>query len=131
MRGTRRLCATPGRALVTFCAALLCVFGAGPAAAMALAEPPPAAATPAQPAEPAEPVPPSAPAEGQPDPADPELRAPVRPPGRGTPVRQLPGAGVRVLLPPAAVAAPPGEDAYGAPGGGGSLRAVRSVVLRC
>lgn len=99
------------------CVVLLCVFGAGPAAATA-AESRPA------PSAPAEPV------EGSTDPAvDPEVRAAVRTVTRGTPgVRRLPAAVFHVKHPgleracgPAVAVAEPVV----------SPRAVRSVVLRC
>ncbi|MFJ3922582.1 hypothetical protein [Streptomyces sp. NPDC090022] len=112
---TRKARAALAEAMAVVCAVLLCVFGTGPAAAGAPAEPCPASA----PADPG--------GEGQADPAaDPEVRASVRALTRGVPVRRPPEAGVPVSL-----ATPPGGISYGSPLPERSLRTVRSVVLRC
>ncbi|MFD3541643.1 hypothetical protein ACFWUQ_19410 [Streptomyces sp. NPDC058662] len=104
------------RALTAACVVLLCVFGAGPAAAT-VAEARPAAAAPAEPTE------------GQPEPAaDPEVRAALRAAARGVPgLRRTRYSVFHVKHAPRAARGPvwgPAEPAL-------SLRAVRSVVLRC
>ncbi|MFD8630759.1 hypothetical protein [Streptomyces sp. NPDC059533] len=113
MSGRQCALAALTRALTAVCVGLLCVFGAGPAAATA-AESRPASTAPAEPTE------------GPSDPgSEPELRAAVRPAERGIP-------GVRLRpLPVFHVKHP------GAAGVCGSIEAVpstgtaRSVVLRC
>lgn len=123
MNGSRRARTALTRALTSACVVLLCVFGAGPAAATA-AEPRPAAGAPAAPAAPAEPSEsPSDPAA----PADPEVRAAVRALVRGVPgVRRTPLRCAAHPVEPAR-AGRPAEPA----GPGRSPRTVRSVVLRC
>lgn len=109
-------------ALAVLCVVLLCLFGfggSGPSGATAEG-PRPAPTAPAEPTE--------APA----DPAgDPEVRAAVRVPARGVP-------GVRALQRPVFHVKPsrsgptaPALDPTGAVAPAASLRAVRSVVLRC
>ncbi|MGR4881513.1 hypothetical protein ACIPUC_19185 [Streptomyces sp. LARHCF249] len=106
------------KALTAVCVVLLCVFGAGPAAAT-VAESRPSSTAPAEPTE------------GQSDPAaDPEARAAVRSLPRGVPgVRRTPLPVFHVKhgqdRPPAA--APVWRTAEPAL----SARAARSVVLRC
>ncbi|MER5869636.1 hypothetical protein [Streptomyces sp. NPDC002044] len=102
------------RVLTVVCVVLLCVFGAGPAAATA------AESRPAH----------SAPAEGSSDPAaDPEVRVAVRTVTRGAPVvRRLPAAVFHVKHPlPRPGCGPVWARDEPVP----SRRAVRSVVLRC
>lgn len=105
------------KALTVACVVLLCVFGAGPAAAM-VAESRPSSSAPVEPAE------------GQSDPAaEPESRAAVRAMARGLPGGRrapLPVFHVKHAEEPPAVA-PVGRTAAPPP----SARAVRSVVLRC
>ncbi|MFD3805125.1 hypothetical protein ACFWSF_33935 [Streptomyces sp. NPDC058611] len=105
------------RVLTVVCVVLLCVFGAGPAAATA------AEARPA-PSAPAEPV------EGSSDPAaEPEVRVAVRTVTRGAPgVRRLPAAVFHVKHPDPG---PAGGPARAAAEPVVSPRAVRGVVLRC
>ncbi|MFD3330580.1 hypothetical protein [Streptomyces sp. NPDC058701] len=105
------------RVLTVVCVVLLCVFGAGPAAATA------AEYRPASPA-PAEPV------EGSSDPAaEPEVRVAVRTVTRGAPgVRRLSAAVFHVKHPEPGPACGPGRAAAEPVV---STRAVRSVVLRC
>ncbi|MFE9631825.1 hypothetical protein [Streptomyces sp. NPDC006463] len=118
MSGRRRTRAALTRALTAACVVLLCVFGAGPAAAT-VAESQTSSAAPAEPSE------------GQSDPAaDPEVRAAVRWLPRGVPgLRRTP-------LPLFHVKhgdLPAGEPAPG-PGRTEPVPApptVRSVVLRC
>ncbi|MFD9406034.1 hypothetical protein ACFWBN_03270 [Streptomyces sp. NPDC059989] len=105
------------RALTVACVVLLCVFGAGPAAAMA-AESRPASTAPAEPTE----------GQNDPGPADPEVRAAVRAVLRGVPgVRRTPLPVFHVKQAEPAKCARPSEAAEPAL----PLRAVRSVVLRC
>ncbi|MEV7519247.1 hypothetical protein [Streptomyces sp. NPDC091371] len=100
------------RALTAACVVLLCVFGAGPAAAMA-AEPRPASSAPAEPAE------------GPSDPAaDPEARAAVRLVARGIP-------GVRLRPAPVFHVKHAAAPARGPIGAVPSTGTARSVVLRC
>lgn len=109
------------KVLTAACVVLLCVFGAGPAAAT-VAESRSASTAPAEPTE------------GQSDPAaEPEARAAVRPLSRAVPgVRRtpLPVFHVKHEPDPPPVAAPvrrtaqPAQPAL-------SARTVRSVVLRC
>ncbi|RPF41530.1 hypothetical protein EDD96_5337 [Streptomyces sp. Ag109_G2-6] len=117
MSGARYARTVSARALTVACVALLCLFGAGPAAAAtAGADPRAASSAPADPAE------------GQSDPAaDPDGRADLRTVVRGAPApRGLPGtfhvkhAGESTRV------------AQGGPAGAAvSPRTVRSVVLRC
>ncbi|MFD3549515.1 hypothetical protein ACFWUW_28640 [Streptomyces sp. NPDC058655] len=106
------------RALTTLCVVLLCVFGAGPAGATA-AESRPATSAPAEPVE------------GHSDPAaDPEARTAVRAVARGTAgVRRLPPAVFHVKHPDPGPVCARSRAAVVEPAA--SLRAVRSVVLRC
>ncbi|MFJ4775383.1 hypothetical protein [Streptomyces sp. NPDC088762] len=106
------------RALTVACVVLLCVFGAGPAAAMA-AESRPSSTAPAEPTE----------GQSDPGPADPEVRAAVRTLPRAVPgVRQTPLPVFHVKqADPAQYSGPPSQAAEPAL----SLRTVRSVVLRC
>lgn len=118
MSGTLRTRTVLTRALTVACVVLLCVFGAGPAAAMA-AESRPSTTAPAEPTE----------GQSDPGPADPEVRAAVRTLPRGVPgVRRtpLPVFHVKHAGGPAGNAHPSdaAEPAL-------SLRTVRSVVLRC
>ncbi|MFD6972930.1 hypothetical protein [Streptomyces sp. NPDC059949] len=137
MNGRRRTRSAPTRALTVVCVVLLCVFGAGPAGAAA-AEHRPASTVPPAPAAPAAPTAPAAPAapaeptepgEGQSDPAaDPEARAAVRTVARSlTSVRRTPLAVFHVKH----ADGPPCGPAAGTADPAASLRAVRSVVLRC
>ncbi|MFE9564284.1 hypothetical protein ACFYM0_24605 [Streptomyces sp. NPDC006487] len=126
MSGTRRAPTAPDRALMTaltvLCVVLLCLFGIGGAG--------PSTAT-AEGPRPA-PTAPSEPTEAPADPAgDPEVRVAVRVPARGVP-------GVRGLQRPVFHVKParsgpkePVPDPTGAIASAASLRAVRSVVLRC
>ncbi|RSS72843.1 hypothetical protein [Streptomyces sp. WAC06614] len=117
-RAARTARAALAKALMVACAVLLCLFGAGPALAESLGEPPAAATAPAEPA---------APGEGQPDPTDAEVRAALRGADRGAPVRR-PDETPAVPAAPA----PRGRPCVApVPEGTPSLRAVRSVVLRC
>ncbi|MER5484101.1 hypothetical protein ABT024_12905 [Streptomyces sp. NPDC002812] len=108
--------------LTVLCAVLLCLFGVG-GAGPSTATPEGSRSAPTAPAEPTE-----APA----DPAgDPEVRVAVRVPARGVP-------GVRGLQRPVFHVKPPRsgpQEAAAHPAGTAapvaSLRAVRSVVLRC
>lgn len=105
------------KALTAACVVLLCVFGAGPAAAT-VAESRAASTAPAEPTE------------GQSDPAaDPEARAAVRPPTRAVPgVRRTPLPVFHVKhVQDRPVAAPVWRTAEPVL----SARTVRSVVLRC
>lgn len=106
------------QALTAACVVLLCVFGAGPAAAT-VAESRPASTAPAEPTE------------GPSDPAaEPESRAAVRPLPRGqSAVRPtpLPVFHVKHADRPAAAPAPVWRTAEPPL----SVRTVRSVVLRC
>ncbi|MCX5606966.1 MULTISPECIES: hypothetical protein [unclassified Streptomyces] len=104
------------QALTAACVVLLCVFGAGPAAAT-VAESRPSSTAPAEPTE------------GQSDPAaEPEARAAVRSLPRGVPgVRRTPVPVFHVKHPDRPVAAPVWRTA----GPALSARTVRSVVLRC
>ncbi len=109
-------------ALTVLCAMLLCLFGfggSGPSGTTAEG-PRPAPAAPAEPAE--------APA----DPAgDPEVRAAVRVPARGVPgVRGLQRP-VFHVKPPRSGPTKPVPPPTAAIASAASLRAVRSVVLRC
>ncbi|WP_329382722.1 hypothetical protein OG625_20020 [Streptomyces sp. NBC_01351] len=98
--------------LTVACVVLLCVFGAGPAAAMA-AESRPASTAPTEPTE------------GPSDPAaDPEARAAVRPATRGI-------SGVRLRPAPVFHVKHAGARGCGATGSAPSAGAARSVVLRC
>ncbi|MFE4636275.1 hypothetical protein ACFRJ1_23235 [Streptomyces sp. NPDC056773] len=109
-------------ALTVLCVVLLCLFGVGGTG--------PSAATAEGPRS--APTAPAEPTEAPSDPAgDPEVRAAVRVPSRGVP-------GVRGLQRPVFHVKPPRSRPSGpvthAPGAGAptvSLRAVRSVVLRC
>ncbi|MFD3680347.1 hypothetical protein [Streptomyces sp. NPDC058613] len=105
------------RVLTVVCVVLLCVFGAGPAAATA-AESRPAHSAPAEPVE------------GSSDPAaDPEVRVAVRTVTRGAQgVRRLPAAVFHVKLP---LPRPGSGPAWAQDEPVPSRRAVRSVVLRC
>ncbi|MCB5181276.1 hypothetical protein [Streptomyces antimicrobicus] len=122
MSGTRHLTAAhaaPARALMVACAVLLCLFGAGPALADVLGEPPPAATAPTEP---------GAPGEGQSDAADAEVRAALRCAGRSAPVRRAAGTGAPAPAVPAPRELPYEVRDRDVPP---SSRAVRSVVLRC
>ncbi|MFJ8011790.1 hypothetical protein [Streptomyces sp. NPDC096339] len=100
------------RALTAACVVLLCVFGAGPAAATA-AESRPASTAPAEPTE------------GPSDPgADPELRAAVRLAVRGVPGARLGQLPVFHVKHPEAAECGPIEAVP-------STGTARSVVLRC
>ncbi|MGW0366616.1 hypothetical protein [Streptomyces sp. NPDC002990] len=116
IRAVRTLRTALTRALTAACVVLLCVFGAGPAAAMA-ADHRPASGAPLEPVE------------GQSDPAaEPETRAAVRTFARWSPgVRQLPLRTFHVKH----GARPP--SAHGSETSGPALpsRAARGVVLRC
>lgn len=123
MSGARYARTVLARALTVACVALLCLFGAGPAATTAsalAADSRPASSAPAEPTE------------GQSDgAADSDARAAVRTDLRGAPaVRRLPPGTFHVKH--ACEAARPSLTA---PGGVAapvlSLRSVRSVVLRC
>ncbi|MFF4318390.1 hypothetical protein [Streptomyces sp. NPDC001568] len=116
MSGARFARAVAARALTVACVALLCLFGAGPAAAT-VAEIRPASSAPAEPTE------------GQSDPAsDPEARAALRAPARALPsVRQLPPRVFHVKH----AGSPSRVTSYGPAGPVASLIVVRSVVLRC
>ncbi|MFC9293084.1 hypothetical protein ACFTWH_01205 [Streptomyces sp. NPDC057011] len=118
MSGRQRARTALTRALTMACVVLLCVFGAGPAAAMA-ADSRPSSTAPAEPTE----------GQNDPGPADPEVRAAVRTVLRGVlpGVRRTPLPVFHVKQPDPAPCAPPSETAEPAL----SLRAVRSVVLRC
>lgn len=109
-------------ALTVLCVLLLCLFGVGGAGpSTAAAEGPrPAPTAPAEPTE--VPV----------DPAgDPEVRVAVRVPARGVPgVRGLQRP-VFHVKPPRSGPLEPDPDPSGAVASAASLRAVRSVVLRC
>ncbi|MGW5848231.1 hypothetical protein ACWFQ8_09810 [Streptomyces sp. NPDC055254] len=103
------------RALTAACVVLLCVFGAGPAAAT-VAEARPASAAPVEPTE------------GQPDPAaDPEVRSALRAAARGVPEPRRTRQPMFHVKHARRSARPVGGAAEPAL----SLRAVRSVVLRC
>ncbi|MEU8460755.1 hypothetical protein [Streptomyces sp. NPDC029003] len=123
MSGTRDARTVLARALTVACVALLCLFGAGPAAATATA--PAADSRPASSA-------PAEPTEGQSDGAgDCDARAAVRTDARGTAaVRRLPPRTFHVKH-----ACEPARPVRAAVAGGAaaalSARAVRSVVLRC
>ncbi|MFG2618842.1 hypothetical protein ACGFXC_14650 [Streptomyces sp. NPDC048507] len=122
MSGTRYARTVLARALTVACVALLCLFGAGPAASTAsalAAESRPASSAPAEPTE------------GQSDGAgDGDSRAAVRTDARGTAaVRRLPPGMFHVKH-----ACEPVRPVGAAGGGAGpvpSPRVVRSVVLRC
>ncbi|MET9605120.1 hypothetical protein ABZZ17_08635 [Streptomyces sp. NPDC006512] len=116
MSGARFARAVPARVLTVACVVLLCLFGAGPAAAT-VAESRPASTAPAEPTE------------GQSDPAsDPESRAALRAQSRALPaVRQLPPEVFHVKH----TGGRSRVTSYGTTGPATSLRAVRSVVLRC
>ncbi|MEU9231128.1 hypothetical protein [Streptomyces subrutilus] len=105
------------KVLTAACVVLLCVFGAGPAAAT-VAESRPASTAPAEPTE------------GQSDPAaEPESRTAVRSLPRGTPgVRRTP---LPVFHVKHAEARPVAAAVWRTAGPPQSARAVRSVVLRC
>ncbi|MCX5377340.1 hypothetical protein [Streptomyces sp. NBC_00091] len=106
------------RALTVVCVALLCLFGAGPAAtASAGAESRPASSAPADPAE------------GQSEPSgDPMGRAAVRAVERGAPaVRGLPPRMFHVKH----TGGPTRVASYGTAEPDLSRRTVRGVVLRC
>ncbi|MFF3214847.1 hypothetical protein ACFYYB_29940 [Streptomyces sp. NPDC002886] len=126
MSGTRRARTAPDRALMTaltvLCAVLLCLFGVGGAGPSTAAAEGPRSA-PSAPAEPTE-----APS----DPAgDPEVRVAVRVPARGVPgVRGLQRP-VFHVKPPRSGPSEPAPRPAGAGAPMASLRAVRSVVLRC
>ncbi|UQX01906.1 hypothetical protein [Streptomyces sp. RerS4] len=111
----------PARALTVVCVALLCLFGAGPAAVIAATS---SAATESRPASSA----PAEPGEGQADPGEPAARAAVRTVVRGAPT-------VRGLPPRTFHVEHPGRRARMAPPAPAepdlSRRTVRSVVLRC
>ncbi|MFG2875294.1 hypothetical protein ACGFYU_09850 [Streptomyces sp. NPDC048337] len=118
MSGRHRARTALTRALTVACVVLLCVFGAGPAAATA-AESRPSSTAPAEPTE----------GQNDPGPADPEVRAAVRTVLRGVlpgtrrtplPVFHVKQAAPVERTPPWETAEPPL-----------SLRTVRSVVLRC
>ncbi|MFI1282678.1 hypothetical protein ACH4U5_18315 [Streptomyces sp. NPDC020858] len=134
MNGRRRTRSALTRALTVVCVVLLCVFGAGPAGAAAAehrpsSTVPPAPAAPAAPTAPAAPAEPTEPTEGQSDPAaGPEARAAVRTVARSlTGVRRTPLAVFHVKH----ADGPPCGPAAGTADPAASLRAVRSVVLRC
>ncbi|MGO4458712.1 hypothetical protein AB4039_15610 [Streptomyces sp. M-16] len=123
MSGARYARTVLARALTVACVALLCLFGAGPAASTASALAADSRSASSAPAEPTE---------GQSDgAADCDARAAVRTAVRTAPtVRRLPGMfHVKHVCDAARRphAARDGEAAAPA----GSLRAVRSVVLRC
>ncbi|MGP3687124.1 hypothetical protein ACTVZO_20870 [Streptomyces sp. IBSNAI002] len=105
------------KALTAACVVLLCVFGAGPAAAT-VAESRPSSSAPAEPTE------------GQSDPAaEPEARAAVRSAQRGTPgVRRTP---LPVFHVKHAEDRPVAAPVWRTAGPPLSARTVRSVVLRC
>ncbi|MEU8431836.1 hypothetical protein AB0F18_02820 [Streptomyces sp. NPDC029216] len=118
MSGARYARTVLARALTVACVALLCLFGAGPAAvATAGADPRAASSAPADPAE------------GQSDPAaDPDARADVRTVVRAVPgPRGLPSGTFHVKHADESTRVAP----YGPAGAALSLRTVRSVVLRC
>ncbi|MER6517373.1 hypothetical protein ABT246_10960 [Streptomyces sp. NPDC001553] len=120
MSGARYARTAAAKALTMACVVLLCVFGAGPAGAMAV-EVRPATSAPASPAEPSES--PSDPA------SDPEARAALRPVVRGM-------VGVRRPAPPVfhvkhREARAFRVTSYGSAEPALSRRTVRSVVLRC
>ncbi|MEW2139128.1 hypothetical protein AB0892_21475 [Streptomyces sp. NPDC005409] len=125
MSGSRRARTALTRALTVVCVVLLCVFGAGPAG-QAAAECPAGPSAPSAPYAPAEPT---EPMEGPSDPAaDPGVRAAVRTFVRGLPgVRHSPLTVFHVKHPDAPPSGPVAERAQPAL----TLRAVRSVVLRC
>lgn len=123
MSGSRRVRTALTQALTAACVVLLCVFGAGPAAATVattVAESRPASTAPSEPTE------------GPSDPsAEPETRAAVRLSARGIPtgrlkplplfhVKHAGAAGV-------ALGGPVARTAAAVP----STRTVRSMVLRC
>ncbi|MFD7263061.1 hypothetical protein [Streptomyces sp. NPDC059874] len=113
MSGRQRARTALSRALTAACVVLLCVFGAGPAAAMA-AESRPASTAPAEPTE------------GPSDPAaDPEVRAAVRLAARGIP------GGVRLRPAPVFHVKHAGAPGCGAIEAVPSAWTARSVVLRC
>ncbi|MFD6873490.1 MULTISPECIES: hypothetical protein [unclassified Streptomyces] len=116
MSGARFARAVAARALTVACVALLCLFGAGPAATT-VAEIRPASSAPAEPTE------------GQSDPAsEPEARAALRAQSRALPsVRQLPPRVFHVKH----AGSPSRVTSYGPTGPVTSLVVVRSVVLRC
>lgn len=118
MSGARYARTVLARALTVACVALLCLFGAGPAAAAtAGADPRTASSAPADPAE------------GQADPAaDPDARADVRTVVRVVPApRELPPGTFHVKHADGSTRVAPGGPA----GAAVSPRTVRSVVLRC
>ncbi|MBT2407969.1 MULTISPECIES: hypothetical protein [unclassified Streptomyces] len=118
MSGARYARAVMARALTVACVVLLCVFGAGPAAATAADSR--TATAPTAPVEPGES--PSDPA------ADLEARAAVRMPVRGVPgPRRLPRAVFHVKH----AGGPERAVSYGTAGPVPSGRTVMSVVLRC
>ncbi|MEU9413786.1 hypothetical protein [Streptomyces sp. NPDC051000] len=120
MSGARYARTAAAKVLTMACVVLMCVFGAGPAAAMA-ADARPATSAPSTPAEPSE---------GPSDPAsDPEARAAVRALARGV-------ACVRRPAPPTfhvkqREARASRVASYGTAEPALSRRTVRSVVLRC
>ncbi|WP_411103535.1 hypothetical protein [Streptomyces sp. cmx-4-9] len=119
-RRTRAPWAVLTQALTVACVVLLCVFGAGPAGAAA-AESRPGASAPVEPTE------------GPSDPAgDPEARAAVRPLARAVPVvRRLPLPVFHVKQPSAGAPCGAAGPSAGTAEPALSVRAVRSVVLRC
>lgn len=107
------------RALTAACVVLLCVFGAGPAAAT-VAESRPASTAPSEPSE------------GPSDPsAEPESRAAVRLGARGIPAGRLKPLPVFHVKHPGAPGAPFCRPVARTTGPVPSTRAVRSEVLRC
>ncbi|MBT2479638.1 hypothetical protein [Streptomyces sp. ISL-94] len=117
MSGRQRARTALTRALTVACVVLLCVFGAGPAAAMA-AESRPSSTAPAEPTE----------GQSDPGPADSEVRAALRTVLRGVPgVRRTPLPVFHVKQADPVGCARPSEGAEPAL----SVRSVRSVVLRC
>ncbi|MFF4578056.1 hypothetical protein [Streptomyces sp. NPDC001389] len=117
MSGARYARTVLARALTVACVALLCLFGAGQAAAAtAGADPRTTSSAPADPAE------------GQADPAEPDARADVRSVLRVAPApRDRPLGTFHVKHADESTRVAPGRPA----GASVSPRAVRSVVLRC
>ncbi|MFE3767215.1 hypothetical protein ACFXPI_36275 [Streptomyces sp. NPDC059104] len=122
MSGARYARTVAARALTVACVALLCLFGAGPAAGTASALAADSRSASSAPAEPTE---------GQSDgAADSDARAAVRTAVRTAPaVRRLPGMfHVKHVCD---AARPPHAVRGGEAAPAGSPRTVRSVVLRC
>ncbi|WP_371677729.1 hypothetical protein [Streptomyces sp. NBC_01276] len=123
MSGARYARTVLARALTVACVALLCLFGTGPAASTASALAADSRSASSAPAEPTE---------GQSDgaAADSDARAAVRTAVRTAPtVRRLPGMfHVKHVCD---AARPPHAARGGEAAPAGSLRTVRSVVLRC